>query len=317
VSNDEVLGAAELDILRSVPAVKGIEMDYFWRTLEPERGAYDFSLIDQHLAALRPLNKRLIIRVLDRSFSSAPSLAVLLPPYLANEPGGLGGWFDKGSAGVVARVWLAPIADRKIALLKALAKRYDLDPNVEAVLANNESSPGAGVKPGIPADYTKAAQAIQIKRIAEAAVAAWPHTVVISRLNHLGDDQMPGLVQNHYANAVGWGGPDVAPAPHNDTLASRIIQAIEPGFTTNYCGSVPSSFVAASTPYTGGKDGAFTAQQFYDHARSKLHVTHLSWVRRESGTAPWTTGILPVILANPTINSGCPTQYRNRCDTTN
>jgi hypothetical protein len=314
VAEDEVLSGAELDILRSIGPLKGIEMDYLWRTLEPQRGEYDFSLIDRHLGQLRPLGKRLIIRVIDRSFGSVPSLSELLPSYLANEPGGFGGWYNKGEEGVVARVWVRPIADRKIALLRALAARYDRDPNVEAIVANNESSPGAGVSPGNPEDYTRAAQAAQVKRIAEAAVAAWPHTVVISRLNHL-VDEMPQLVEHHYSNRIGWGGPDVAPEPHNDTLASRIIRAVEPGFTVSYCGAVASSYVAASTPYTGGKDGSFTAEQFYDHARNKLRATHISWVRRETGSAPWSRAIVPVILANPTVNSSCPAQYRNRCNT--
>src|SRR5690349_3030204 len=66
--------------------VVGWEQLVSWAELEPSRGKYDWSLIDAALAACQASGKRLVIQVLDRSFSGTSTGR--LPGYLASEPDG-------------------------------------------------------------------------------------------------------------------------------------------------------------------------------------------------------------------------------------
>ena len=47
--------------LKSTPALRGLQVRYNWKELEPQEGVYNFSLINQHLSELAEQNKRLVI----------------------------------------------------------------------------------------------------------------------------------------------------------------------------------------------------------------------------------------------------------------
>lgn len=318
--------AADLAAVNATVAVKGIEIAYKWSDLETTRGNYQagFDRIDGHLTQIGS-TKHLIIHLIDRSFGGT-SATGLLPTYLATEAGGDGGSYVKpNNAGVMAKLWLPAIADRKIALSAALAARYDTNPQVEMAMVIDESAPGAVT--GDPT-YSQSSYATQLKRIATETVAQWPHTNVVFRTNFL-SGQVSGLIAHYNAIHVGHGGPDVPPPPHVDTVGGRVWRGVETdptgGTLVDYTDSVANCYVAASTPYatTNGKDTTnygrggvgYTAQEFYDFAHDELHVTHLSWVRRETGTAQWTAHILPLIAAHPATQTACPTLYGGACDT--
>lgn len=326
------ISAADLSAVNSNAAIKGAEIQYPWTVLETARGVYDFSRINGHLSQLN--GKKLIIHLVDRNFSGSSATGTL-PAYLATESGGGGGWYAKSGGGVVAKLWLSAIMDRWIALSNALAAQYDTDARVEMILILKESSPditqaenAATCSPAGQNCYSRSAWAAQYIRAAQAAPLAWPHTNRVARSNFL-SGQISGMLAGYNAAIVGHGGPDVPPPDHAETIAGQVWRGIatDPsgGTPISYIGTAPCGYVSASTPYTtnGAKDCkdpsgtcvGFTATELFNHAYNTLQVTHLSWVRRETGTAPWTTGILPVIQANPNMRTSCPALYSGNCDT--
>jgi hypothetical protein len=50
------------------PAVQGVNKRYYWRLLEPEKGVYDFSSVEEDLNYLAAHDKQLIVFIIDRTF---------------------------------------------------------------------------------------------------------------------------------------------------------------------------------------------------------------------------------------------------------
>ncbi|TCL74658.1 hypothetical protein [Rhizobium sp. BK251] len=113
------------------PDIGGAQVVYNWKSLEPAKGEYDFSAIEQDLALAQSLGKKLFIQVQDRFFSPK---ARNIPDYLLTEPeydGGLTAQFDNPGenkpvgSGWVAQQWNPAVRERYQALLKALAEKFD------------------------------------------------------------------------------------------------------------------------------------------------------------------------------------------------
>jgi regulation of enolase protein 1 (concanavalin A-like superfamily) len=314
-STDQTITSADVAAVNASTHVKGAQVQVWWGTLEPTRGNYNLQLIRDLLNTL-PSTKRLIIEVVDRT-NDGNTPGGALPAYLATEPGGGGGWHVKGDGiGVAAKIWLEPIANRLIVLHQAIAAEFDTNPRVELVVVTKESSiTGANTSP----DFSKSALAAQLIRISQAVSAFYTHTNCIARTNFL-KDFASQLIAGHNAAGVGHGGPDVPPEPHAETDGGEVWRGLNTdpanGTPIDYRGTLPCAYTAASIPYTttGAKDtkpggAGYTAAELYDHAQNKLRVTHLAWVRRESGSAQWTAHILPLILANPNTYTAVPTRY--------
>lgn len=300
--------------LASEQHVRGVQQRYWWAQLEPRRGQYDFSAIDAHLAVLRPLGKRLVIQVMDRSWDGS-SAAGRLPSYLAGSAYA-GGWYVKpGGRGVVAKLWEPAVMDRLIALYAALGARYDREVLVEGI-TTEETTPGISPRPPAPRSYTVPALATQWKRLITAARAAWPTTNVFVYTNFL-QSELRGIIDHADVHAVGVGGPDVLPPPHRGAEGDRIVRGLVGG--VDYRGQLPIGY-AVQTPSLCGKEGCFHPDELYDHAQYTLGVTHLFWVRlgpeRDTRThlVSWLRGVLPTIRAQRgRTNAACPTAYAGRC----
>src|SRR5687767_9759043 len=65
------------------PDIAGVQVVYNWRMLEPSKATYDFSRIEEHLAAVEGLGKALVVQVQDRFFSLE---AKNVPDYLLTAP---------------------------------------------------------------------------------------------------------------------------------------------------------------------------------------------------------------------------------------
>lgn len=128
------LGSDELAESKAMLArsdVKGAQIVYSWRRLEPQKGQYDFSPIEADLQLVQKSGKKLFIQLQDRFFLPT---ARKLPDYILNEPeyrGGLVRQVDNPGegkpegSGWVAMQWHPPVRARFQALLTALARRFD------------------------------------------------------------------------------------------------------------------------------------------------------------------------------------------------
>src|ERR1700733_15463116 len=149
--------------LANEPTVMGILRDWKWRDVEPKKGEYDFSEIDDYLNAVKKLpgSKHFIIRIENRTFGGQKGIVV--PDYLLNDAAYAGGQIAMAH-GVVARIWEPAVMDRLIALTQALAARYDAEPLVEGI-STSETAIGFSSDYPAPSTFSTGALLEQLERL--------------------------------------------------------------------------------------------------------------------------------------------------------
>lgn len=326
--------------LAGVPGVKGWHQYLHWSTVEKARGVYDWTFLDKLLALCEENNLRLIINIKPRTFGGSSTSH--LPAYLANEPGGNGGWYKHpNNGGVSPRIWLPAINDRYIALVRAIGARYNDHPYLEAF----EGSETSFSHVDEASDWNYAEFMEEQMRLNEATKAAFPNTNVFSIANYSdSESQLADFIEHSVDLGMGVGVPDTYPqqkgiggaAPQNLQWGERIVMGSRhvlgkwvPLVGTDYRG-VTALHTHVADPELGGKEGSWTPQQFYDHAYASFRATHMSWSRKDytiSGEPDsanediyWNSGSQPRIkdwlarnAATAPWNKACPKAYAGRC----
>lgn len=286
----------QIDAIANEPSIRGVKLWLFWGTVEPTEGNYQpgFDIIDAYLAKLKQHNKYLILSVQDRIFGGyAPAeRPQIFPTYLVAKYG-----LTKGTNVETLRVWQQPVMDRYIALVKALAARYEPHPNFE-MLQTEETA--LSVKQGLDGYYLKDYGA-QLQKMLVVARDAWPTTQLRLSINFYGSDaDTLEMLKQCDRLDVAVGGPDVI--PDQTIQANRVYEA-------NLLGKMVWVSEIQS-PSLGGHEGTFTPQQLYDSAM-KQRPAYIVWLRNTwSGGAAqkWDTGILPFIRSvSGKVESVCPT----------
>ena len=112
------------------PAIKGAQIIYPWRMLEPEQDHYNLEPIEHDLTILASQHKGLFIQIQDKSF--APNI-INVPDYLLSKEyeGGIAKQTDfagEGKAlttGWVTKLWIPRVQERFQKLLITLGKHFD------------------------------------------------------------------------------------------------------------------------------------------------------------------------------------------------
>ena len=121
----------KLQALLARPDIDGVQIIYTWKQLEKYKGIYDFSAVENDLAILNKMNKKLFIQIQDRFFKPNDKN---IPFYLQQEPqyhGGLIAQSDNPGEGKfpaqgwVAMQWNTALRKRYQHLLTALAISFD------------------------------------------------------------------------------------------------------------------------------------------------------------------------------------------------
>ncbi len=141
LNSGQSISQATLDEIANNPDVRGVSNVYDWVSLESAMGVYDFSAIAADLAAVKSINKRLMVMIRDKSFSGNPFLPV--PAYM-HTPEYSGGYIGADQVGYVAKHWVAAVNARHTALIQALGAAFSDDPFVE-VVKTAESATAADV----------------------------------------------------------------------------------------------------------------------------------------------------------------------------
>lgn len=296
----------QIEEIRSDPAIKGVKLFIYWGTVERSQGDYSagFAIIDEYLKRLQASgNKRLILSVQDRIFGGyAPAQeADYLPQYIVKQWGK-----TQGANVLMLRVWQPAVMDRYIALVRALAARYNKHPNFEMLQAEETSVSVPAGRDG----YTLIAYGAQLKRLLVEARKAWPNTQLRLSTNFFGSDaQMLDLMQFCNLLDIAVGGPDIIPT--QTIQANRV-------FASHFKGKM--IWVSeVQSPSLGGTKGAFSAEQIYKEGM-KNSPAYFVWIRNmwSGGAAQkWDTGLLPYIrrIAGVTVATcpsnveGCRTAY--------
>lgn len=289
------LGQDELDAALPIldrPDIAGAQVIYVWRNLEPEQGAYDFSMIEHDLALTEARGKALFVEVLDRFFTPASRH---LPQYMLDGPeygGGLARQFDNSEpgrtpvpAGWIARQWDPEVRARFQALLAALADRFD-GRLAGIILSETAATVDRDVPPeGFDCDlYFEAA-----KENILFARRAFRRSHVVQYVNFwpCGWNDAHGYMSRFFAfaaaNGIGVGGPDIVPwRPGQMRNSYPFIRA--------YRDEVPLVAMAVQEPtlrYLNPETGRpFTRREFETFATGYLGVDVIFW----SKDTPWLRG---------------------------
>ncbi|MEN9401365.1 MAG: hypothetical protein RL091_68 [Verrucomicrobiota bacterium] len=200
-------GAVTPEVL-TLPHFRGVQKIYSWREFEPEEGRYDFSALRTDLALARKHGRQLVMQFTHKSFVKGERS---VPDYLTGPEYGGGVYVTvKGALNPV--LWNRRVAARLDAVIEALGREFDRDPNLEAVnlpeTAPNaylDKTPQAGVEP-----YTEQVYFEALKRQMTTLRRAFPGTVVIQYTN-FPPKLLVALTDYEKEIGVGMGGPDVYP----------------------------------------------------------------------------------------------------------
>lgn len=261
--------------LGTYPEFKGVQKKYFWNKLETQYGVYDFSEIRSDLANLAKINKQLVLAVQAESFITYDKL---VPGYLLTSEYDGGVYPIKTGKGYNVAYYNSKVQDRMIALVKALAKEFDSNPNLEAITFE-ETSPSRTDTEWNQAHLTNYIDGMM--NIAVAAKKAFHNTNVIQYVNYP-ETSLPYIVSTLMTNGVGMGGPDVY--RNNPYLAKGVYTYYPQIFSILPIGmSVDYSNYQSSVGVNGPVDYPSIAS-IHQFAVEKLKPNYMFWLRRAETT---------------------------------
>jgi hypothetical protein len=333
---------AELDDLDNHDAILGYRVYITWAELEPTKGNYDFSLLDAILQRLKTgynKPKRLVIYLwLYYQGSMRSNDARILPLYVQSDPtygaspvAGRYGWWGKNSNGestgqYAPALYYPPLMDRLIALVQALGKRYDGDPNVEAIqfMENATIAQSAARLGSLDPNYSDAAWLAQTQRMLTAAKAAFPHTnVVMDNSYFLHASFGIALTQWLAANRMSLGAPDTWGQSGLDTYGTtHQNDGLETYFgASNFGGTDLRSkmplMMAIESPelqgtYFAKYGGPWTPTDMIAALNRTYGASYAFWTRMTGSAVPdaatWSS-VAAACAAHPLTNTRYPANY--------
>jgi hypothetical protein len=192
------------------PMIKGAQIMYSWRDLEPQKGTYDFSTLKHDYKYLKKYHKKLFIQLQDVTFNTKWKA---VPDYLltAEYDGGAVLQYndDNKPEGWVAKRWNRKVRERFSLLLKALGKEFD--GKIEGI---NLQETAIGVK---DSSFSEIAYINGLKENMLALKKAFPTSITMMYANFIPGEWLPGndkgylrsIYQYGEAIGVGLGGPDL------------------------------------------------------------------------------------------------------------
>jgi hypothetical protein len=288
-----------IDEIGDEPTIQGVQIRIRWSDVEVSRGVYDFSTIDAYLQRVKaqPTTKRLVVRIIDRSFNTSSPNGIL-PSYMLTPE--FNGGVVRTKTGYAARLWESAVMDRLIALYKRIGWRYDNDMHLEGV-ATEETT--LSLAQPFPAGYSHAALTSQYVRFVRSVRPSMPRTNLFLYSNWIGSSTlMSDLIQSLVDPYVSAGGSNVFPG--KKTLGQRV-------WTGEYGADYRWSLALSSSVETQ-ELREYSLQEIANWAFNDLHLHYVFWVRNTwAGDASkrWETGILPFLRTKPRVRTRCPNSY--------
>ncbi|KAJ5267907.1 hypothetical protein N7478_010715 [Penicillium angulare] len=264
------------------PEIHGVQSLYTWKSLEPQRGQYEFSAIANDLNSTRAKGKNLWVQIQDRSFSveSNPVPNYLHKPIYNNgsvpqcDGDDCGG--DFVVSGWAAAQWNPYVRDRFQCLLKALATSFDGAvfgfnlPETSIEVQSNSTDSGYTCKGYYEGTLDNAQYAASVfkKSYAVQYVNFWPCGWANAR--HYISDSFHFFAEH----GVGIGGPDNI--PYKQTMENNAYP-----YMSKYRNEVPINVVAVQEPdlaaINPNTSKPFTKEEFVSFAEKELGSQILFW----------------------------------------
>jgi len=195
------------------PMFKGAQIMYFWKTFEPQKGQYDFSLLKADYGYLKKHGKKLFIQIQDATFYPIYNA---VPDYLLTDDyngGAIQQHNEKGEpAGWVAKSWNQKVRERFALMLQALGKEFD--GNIEGI---NMQETAIDVTNKNDSSFSEQKYVAGLKANMLALKKAFPTSTTMIYANFMPGEWLPwedkGYLKSIYNYGeeigVGLGGPDL------------------------------------------------------------------------------------------------------------
>ncbi len=275
------------------PGVMGIQKRYFWKTLEPTEGHYDFSHIRSDLQLLESHGMQLVIFVEDKSFTDEQPLPDYLQVYTDKNRHG----------GYTALRWKPAIIERMKLLVAELGKELDAEPAFEGI-ALQESALGLSDLSLTQNDYLPVLYRNALIEILGSAASHFQKSQVFWYMNFLSGQQtfLTDIAEAVYPLQVAMGGPDVLPEDQSLRNLSYPLYPMYEDKMTLFGSMQYNSY--AHTRLGSSPSRYWSLQELFEFARDELKVNYVFWNRKDwkdNKDYDWRDA-LPVIEANPTFN---------------
>lgn len=292
--NDREAGLDQAD----QDGVTGVLKMYRWRDLEPSRGNYDFSEIEQDLVYLSSRGLQLIVMLEDKTFKNenpVPNYLNTADHVRRNRPGGY-----------TAIRWSPTVVARTKALITALGNRFDSNPYFEGV-STQESAPGLDGPILDATGYTPEKYRDALVDVLTHATEAMPTSRVFWYVNFFPRklSYMAEVIDAVKDTGVVVGGPDVLPDEHAlqahlyPTLRSFQGQLPLLGQVESMCYHHEHEDPSAATKY-------WTMPELFSYAKNNLKVNYMIWVNHRKpdfADSYSVQDVWPVIRNNPSFNN--------------
>jgi len=264
---------------------QGAQIMYSWRDLEPEKGKYDFSILEQDYTYLKKYRKKLFIQLQDVTFN--PKYKAV-PDYLltAEYDGGAVLQYndDEKPLGWVAKRWNKKVRERFSLLLKALGKEFD--GKIEGI---NLQETSIGVK---DSSFSEIDYITGLKENMLALKKAFPTSTTMIYANFTPGEWLPendkgylhGIYQYGEKIGVGLGGPDLM-VKRKGQLNHALAMMHEGHYT------VPLGIAVQDGNYIGEtgdvdeetkkKTHANIVPLLHDFAKDFLKINYMFWANQE------------------------------------
>jgi hypothetical protein len=333
---------SEMDDLNNQDAILGYRILITWGALEPTPGNYDFSLIDAILARLKTqYNKPKRLVILLWTYSQGMhrnNKGSIIPQYIqadakygASPVAGSFGWWGQNSKGVstgmyAPALYYPPVMDRFIGMVQALGKHLDGDPNVEALLIQENSTiaQAAANLGSVDPHYGDNIWLTQQERLLSASTAAFPHTsVTMGNSYFVQPAPTVALEEWMAANRIAMGSADTlgqtAIDAHGTSILSDGIQAylgvhpstkvdLRPKMTAMMDVEGPDMY----TPYFRQYGGPWTPLDLINDLNQTIHASHAFWTHLTGPDIPseaqW-PNLAATCAAHPLTRTAYPANY--------
>lgn len=301
--------------LESTTALKGIEVKFNWRELEPTQGKYNFTGIDFLLNKLKPTSKKLILLFELKTFNLGPAH---VPDYILQNAiydGGVQAYTQFGSTtkfGDVIKIWNANVMNRFEALLAAMGSKYDQNILFEGLGYSESTFQCLGTNCPTDEIFSQKLMALNAKTRAK-----FPHSLVYQFVNY------PPSILAYQATQLkstgsGWAGPDVFPTDSGLTAPGRAYS-----YYANLSGIVPLLPSVQSEDYTWtshlGPGHKPTINELLIFARDNLLANYIVWERAIMDGHSYFAEVLAMLKLPAQANApagglktACPSTYLSR-----
>lgn len=316
--------------LDSTTAMRGIQVRFTWRELEPVKDQYDFALIDSLLARLSRITtvaakkKRLVILLQIKSFTTDTD-DLPVPDYAraAGDPYYSGAYTYAGAGdssvaqGYIVKLWVTGVFNRLKALAQKLGQRYNSDPYFEGI-GITETSTGTPFPAGSIPQANLDAFWPKLVDLNQELRDAFPNTVTYQFANYP-RPVLTTLVPDLEGMGAGLGCPDIFLTDAGLRTAGSTKGIYD--YFPLYSGKIPLGPSVQNEDYreTQKGGGGFhpTVEQLLNFGKDSLKANYLFWTRDPDYYNQVLTLLNDWYPNNPTgaLKTGCPLSFSGKCKT--